>query len=113
MVDSNVKMEHSNVNRVTALQLTSDAMGTETVETYLMKLDVRHDSLVADIVQRADSNVQINCACHNRTFVMEQMIAATGLTRLLQFAPILIAIRFDASIVTITVACLGIKYVMV
>lgn len=59
-----------------------------------------------------DSNVQINCACHNRTFVMEQMTAATDPTRLLQFAPILIAIRFGASIVIITVACLGKVYLI-
>lgn len=53
VVDSNAKMEHSNVNQVIALQLTLDATVTETVETYLTKLDVLHDSLVADIVQRA------------------------------------------------------------
>lgn len=53
VVDSNAKMEHSSVIRVTVLQRTLDVMVIGTVGTYLMKLDVLHDSLVEDTVQKA------------------------------------------------------------
>jgi len=71
------RMEHSNVQVGTALPHTSAAMGTGTVEIWVMRCTVLHDSLVGAIVLRAGLNVAIIYVWTREISVMGQMTVVT------------------------------------
>lgn len=82
VVDSNVKMERSNVKVAIALRRTSVVMATETVEISAMKSDVRQGIPVVVIALRLNSNVKLpNCVFSTLNFVTEKMTVGTVLTK--------------------------------
>lgn len=68
---SNARMEHSNVNQVTALRHTSDVMAIEIVAICPMKSIVHRDSQAVAIALRRDSNVTTTSASPIPMFAME------------------------------------------